>query len=49
LSDIAAIAANPAQQAALDADLKAEKKDLEDDAKLFVAYPILTFGVSYTF
>lgn len=47
--DLAAVAANASQQASLDIDLEAEKKDLEDDAKVFNVYPVLTFGVSYTF
>lgn len=44
-----ATASNSARQAALDADLEVEKQDIEDDAKVFNIYPVLSFGVSYTF
>jgi hypothetical protein len=47
--DLKAAATNPGQQAALDADLDAESKDWEDDFKAFTVYPVLSFGISYTF
>jgi hypothetical protein len=46
-----AIASNPAQQAALDRDVKAdaEDADLEDSLKAITIYPVITFGLSYCF
>ena len=46
---INATAANPGQQAQLDANLEEERKDIEDESKPFNIYPVLSFGLSYTF
>lgn len=47
--DANAVATDPAQQAALDADLEAERSNIEDDLEMFTVYPVLSFGISYTF
>jgi len=46
---LSARASNPAEQAALDADVKKEKKDMEDDVSSFVIWPVLSAGVTYRF
>lgn len=47
--DLNAVAVNALLQPALDADLESEAKELEDEFKEFTLYPVLSFGVSYTF
>ena len=47
--EVNAVAANPLLQAALDADLDAEVDEMEDDFKDFTMYPVVSFGISYTF
>ncbi|MBN1670757.1 MAG: hypothetical protein JXR37_06985 [Kiritimatiellae bacterium] len=46
---VQAVAADPSMQAALDADVEEEVSELEDDYAWFMLYPVITFGVSYTF
>lgn len=46
---LSATASDPAQQSMLDADLESEIDEIEDDASVFNIYPVLAFGVSYTF
>ena len=47
--DLDARAQDPSLQALLNADLDAEEESLEDDLEAIFAYPVLSFGVSYTF
>ncbi len=47
--ELAATAANPAQQAQLDADLAAEEKELEEDIPDLSIYPVLSLGLAYRF
>lgn len=44
-----ATATDPTLQSALNAALGQEIAELEDDLDGFIAYPVLSFGVSYTF
>jgi hypothetical protein len=44
-----AVSAIPFLQAALDADLDKEVEELEDEFEDFTMYPVVSFGVSYTF
>lgn len=47
--DLSAVAANPAQQGALNADLADEKTDMQEDVNSFVVWPVLSAGVTYMF
>lgn len=47
--DLRATASDPALQSQLNADLAAEKKNLEDDLGVFTIYPVVSLGVSYRF
>ena len=44
-----ATALNPAEQPALNADVEQQRQKYSDDAKPFQVYPVVSFGVSYTF
>ena len=46
---LAATALNPAEQPALNADVEQQRQKYSDDAKPFQVYPVVSFGVSYTF
>jgi len=47
--ELKAQAANPSVQNLLDSDVKKEEQDLEDDASVFRIYPVISFGVSFSF
>jgi signal peptidase I len=47
--DLTATASDPRLQPLLDADVEAERQDVEDDLEPFVVYPVISFGVSYKF
>ncbi len=46
---ISATASDPHLQSILDADIEADTKDIEEDMKVFNVYPVISFGVSYSF
>jgi hypothetical protein len=47
--ELSAVAANPAEQAALNAAVEKERGDLQDDASPFKYYPVLATGISRKF
>lgn len=46
---LTATASDGSQQARLQADLDAEKADLQSDLDPFTMYPVVSFGISFTF
>lgn len=47
--ELTATAASAGQQTQLQADLDAEKAELEDDLDAFTMYPVISFGISFVF